>query len=187
MQWALYDASNAFVTEFSHWVPRAVAHYWGATNVTRDEPGGRVDHDGQRLVPLLDTVPALEPWQRVTGRTIADNGDTATAVYSVADKDLAAYQAERLAEIKPLAEAKILSILPEYKQRNTLAMGLEAAVTYGADPTGWPADLQAAFAEAQTAWAAIKAVRQASNNLEAAISASATVQEVAAVDLSAVT
>lgn len=95
MKWALFSEDDTLITEFSSWVPRAVAHYWGSTNVTRDEPQGRVDYNGQRLVPLADEVPAMEPWERVSGRSITDNGDTATAVYTITDKDLADYRAER--------------------------------------------------------------------------------------------
>ena len=71
------------------------------------------------------------------------------------------------AQVKAEAERRILAIMPEYKQRNYLALGLEATVTYGADATQWPSDLQAAHAQAQSAWDQIKAIRLASNALEA--------------------
>lgn len=70
-------------------------------------------------------------------------------------------------EVKAEAERRILAIMPEYQQRNALAMGMEATQTYGADPDNWPEDLKRENAAVQLKWTAIKAVRAASNRLEA--------------------
>lgn len=70
-------------------------------------------------------------------------------------------------EVKAEAERRILAIMPEHKQRNSLALGMEMSMEYGSDPANWPAAEQAIQTQVMTAWAAIKAIRAASNTLEA--------------------
>ena len=95
MRYILYSEAGEQIAEFSHWVPRAVAHYWPSTQVTVDEPGAPLTYNGQRLVPLIDELPEIAPWQKVASRTITDRGDSALAVYALTDKDLAEYRTER--------------------------------------------------------------------------------------------
>lgn len=95
MKHILYSETGEQIAEFSHWVPRAVAHYWPSTQVPVDEPGAPISYNGQRLVPLIDDLPEIAPWQRVASRTITDRGDSALAVYELADKDIETYRAER--------------------------------------------------------------------------------------------
>lgn len=72
-----------------------------------------------------------------------------------------------LSAVKAEAARRIELILPDYKQRNVLAFGLETMMTYGFDPAGWPAPLQAVNAEMQAKWTAIKAIRVRSDEIEA--------------------
>ena len=95
MKHILYSETGEQIAEFSHWVPRAVAHYWPSTQVPVDEPGAPLTYNGQRLVPLVDDLPEIAPWQRVAARTITDRGGSALAVYQLADKDIETYRAER--------------------------------------------------------------------------------------------
>lgn len=69
--------------------------------------------------------------------------------------------------VKAEAARRIDVIMPDYQQRNALAMGLEATQLHGADPANWPADLQALNSAIQSKWATIKAIRAASNVVEA--------------------
>jgi len=71
-------------------------------------------------------------------------------------------------DVKAEAARRILTIMPEYKQRNSLAMFAEAVQNYGSDPAGWPSDLQAVNRQAMMAWGAIKAIRAKSNIMDAA-------------------
>lgn len=57
--------------------------------------------------------------------------------------------------------------MPEYVQRNVMALALETMLTHGADPTLWPVELQAANSAAMAKWRKIEAIRAASNQIEA--------------------
>lgn len=72
-----------------------------------------------------------------------------------------------VADVKAEAGRRIEAILPDYKQRNVLAFGLEAVMTYGPDPADWPVQLQAVNADMQAKWAVIKAIRVRSDEIEA--------------------
>ncbi|MBO6755759.1 MAG: hypothetical protein JJ902_05500 [Roseibium sp.] len=87
-------------------------------------------------------------------------------------------QADAVTKIKADAEARILAIMPEFKQRNTLALAAEAITTHGPDPTLWPQDLQDANTVATAAWTAIKAIRAHSDALEIQIAAAGTPADV---------
>lgn len=68
--------------------------------------------------------------------------------------------------IKAEARRRIIAIMNEDKQRNTLAAGLEATMTYGADPADWPPELQQRQAEAMAAWTEIERLRTRSDEIE---------------------
>lgn len=70
-------------------------------------------------------------------------------------------------DVKREAARRIDAIMPDYQQRNALAMGLEATQLHGADPANWPAPLQGLNDSIQAKWSAIKAIRAASNVIEA--------------------
>lgn len=74
--------------------------------------------------------------------------------------------AHRIAAIKAEARRRIIAIMNEDRQRNTLAAGLEATMTHGADPANWPPELQQRQAEAMTAWAEIERLRARSDEIE---------------------
>jgi hypothetical protein len=70
------------------------------------------------------------------------------------------------AHVKAEAARRIEAIMPDYKQRNTLALGMEAVLLHGPDPMNWPPELQAENAAALGLWATIKLIRRKSNEIE---------------------
>lgn len=71
-----------------------------------------------------------------------------------------------LTAIKSEARRRILAIMTEDQQRNTLAAGQAAVMQFGADPANWPEDLQVRQAAAMDAWAEIERLRARSNEIE---------------------
>ena len=97
--------------------------------------------------------------------------------------DLATAKSARIDAINAEAGNKIVAVMPEYKQRNALALGLEMATTYGADPASWPSAEQAVYAAASAKWAFIKSIRDASNTAVAAVNSATSNAEVRAVSV----
>lgn len=96
--------------------------------------------------------------------------------YTAVDKPIETARADLIAQINSDAGALILEIMPEYKQRNALALGLDLVTTYGSDPASWPAERFAAYQAHSANWLAISAIRDVSN------AATASVDEAASVD-----
>lgn len=69
--------------------------------------------------------------------------------------------------VKAECRRRILLIMTEDQQRNTLAAGQAAMMEHGTDPAGWPSDLQERQTAALTAWAEIERLRARSNAIEA--------------------
>lgn len=69
-------------------------------------------------------------------------------------------------EIKAEARRRILLIMTEDQQRNTLAAGQAAVMQYGSNPVDWPAELQERQLSAMAAWAEIERLRARSNEIE---------------------
>lgn len=70
-------------------------------------------------------------------------------------------------QVKAECRRRILAIMTEDQQRNTLAAGQAATMQYGADPSNWPPELQSRQATAMAAWAEIERLRARSNEIEA--------------------
>lgn len=70
-------------------------------------------------------------------------------------------------DVKAEAHRRIEAIMPSFKQRNALALGIETVMTYGADPANWPEDLQQVNAAMMDKWTIIKAIRSRSDEIEA--------------------
>lgn len=73
--------------------------------------------------------------------------------------------------VKAECRRRILLIMTEDQQRNTLAAGQAAMMEFGADPSNWPADLQQRQSAAMVAWAEIERLRTRSNEIEAMVPA----------------
>jgi hypothetical protein len=56
-------------------------------------------------------------------------------------------------------------------QTNLMAQGLQNTLTYGPDSATWPADQQALKVYTDARWLRIKALREASNAIEAKLNA----------------
>lgn len=69
-------------------------------------------------------------------------------------------------QVKLEANHRIEAITPDYKQRNSLALGVEAIQTYGTDVSQWPEQLQTLNTVIQQQWTLIKEIRTCSNHLE---------------------
>ena len=90
----------------------------------------------------------------------ANSGNTPDPEFS--DTEI---ETKRVKDIKTNAGKKIVEIMPEWKQRNSLARVLEllALVT---DLTALPADDQAELADALAEWDNLKAIRATSDDAE---------------------
>lgn len=88
-------------------------------------------------------------------------------------------KAVRIEEIKREAYDRIVTILPEYKQRNGLARALE--LQNEARTRALTTEEEAELADFKTLWSQLKAVRADSDAAEAAVLAATTVAEVEAV------
>lgn len=74
--------------------------------------------------------------------------------------------------IKYEAGDRIVSMIPEYKQRNLMALGLITAVEQGLDTTLWDADLKVLWDEFRGLFmGTIAAIRAASDRIEAQVPA----------------
>ncbi|MET3899660.1 hypothetical protein ABIB57_003622 [Devosia sp. UYZn731] len=69
--------------------------------------------------------------------------------------------------IKAECRRRILGIMSEDEQRNTLATGQAAMMEYGTDPAAWPPQLQQRQGVAMAAWVEIERLRSRSNEIEA--------------------
>lgn len=114
-KWYLLPAG----VEFSAWVPSAIAKHIakidlaaavnlaegerpGSTTPQTEEPTAAIHMPNWSILPLTDNGPTLADYQRVASRTIQHDGQTATAVYTVEDKPLEEYKAERKAVLADL-------------------------------------------------------------------------------------
>ncbi len=84
-----------------------------------------------------------------------------------AEMKAAEARAQQVHAIKVECRRRILLVMSEDMQRNTLAAGQAATMQYGADPSGWPPELQARQADAMAAWAEIERLRLRSDDIEA--------------------
>jgi hypothetical protein len=113
-----------------------------------------------------------EPGQVRAGFTLAAADGVISAevtTVSISPQDLAALRAAKVAEIDAEAERRTLAIMGRRRQLRTIAMGMAAITQHGADASAWPDDLKAAYATAVAAWAAISAIEDAADALEASV------------------
>lgn len=94
MKWYLTPSNR----EFSQWKPRAIAKHLGNVSLPVNEPLTKISVGVNTLYPLVDDGSSPEPYQTAI-RTITVGADTATAVYSYANKPLADYKAQRKDEV----------------------------------------------------------------------------------------
>jgi hypothetical protein len=79
-------------------------------------------------------------------------------------EEIAQYDAEMVVAVKAEAQRRIISIIPEWKQRNLTARAAELAIK---GVSNWTAEETSEYEAGQAIWNQIKAVRMASDALEA--------------------
>ncbi len=83
--------------------------------------------------------------------------------------------AQRVAAIKVEAATRILAIAPEWAQRNLTARAADLALLYpGTKGIDLPEPERSEYLAGQAVWERIRAIRDASNSIEAALAAAAT-------------
>lgn len=111
-----------------------------------------------------------------TGPVATVEAERTVWTYTVRDKtgdEISAMRQAVADAIDAEAERRILLVMPEYAQRNALALGIQLVTTIGPDPTTWSSDDQATYATDMAAFAAINVIRDTSNALIATIPADA--------------
>lgn len=107
-------------------------------------------------------------------------------VYTIREKnssEILAMKNSKKQQIKEYAQNLIYQIMPQYKQINTLALGMEMSIQYGPDPNNWPGPVQTLNSQALAAWALIKNIRVASDIKELEVEALTDPQEIHDYDL----
>lgn len=72
-----------------------------------------------------------------------------------------------VAEVKAECNRRVLDVMVEYTQRNTLAAGMAMITQYGPDPTTWPVEKQTKYNDSIMQWAEIERLRARSDAIEA--------------------
>lgn len=132
-----------------------------------------------QLIPPEDRVPPVGPplvapaapesdFPKAVGGVLVDmEADEIEARVAEEGAWTAALTDRLKAQVKDEASRRILSILPDWKQRNLTARAAELAKIL--NDRAWSADEAAEWAAGQIAWDSIKAVRAASNAIEAGL------------------
>lgn len=105
--------------------------------------------------------------QRIELGDFVNTNGSWSQTWNVLDKtleEISQYDAEIVAAVKEEAQRRILEILPEWKQRNLTARAAELAIK---GVSNWTPEEQAEYEAGQAIWNQIKAVRAASDALEA--------------------
>lgn len=89
-------------------------------------------------------------------------------------------QYERIAAIKAIAQERIYAIVPAWKQTNLLARSIELLDIK--EEREWTDEEIAQDAGIKALWAAVKAIRLASDVAEAAVNAAKTIEEINAIN-----
>lgn len=128
-----------------------------------------------RMLPVVVENDAFDPVTQVReGPEIVVEAARVVERFTVRAKnadEIEAMRSAKVARIKAMAERKILAIMPDHKQRNAQALGIEMVTKHGSDPAGWPADMRAVHSALMGQWASIKAIRAVSNTKEAEVAA----------------
>lgn len=123
--------------------------------------------------PEIVVDPDFDPSTQVREGPVQQiRGSSVLLVYTVRAKsadEVGDLRAGVIAAIRAEAKRRILDIMDEDRQRNSLARGVELITTLGPDPAKWPAEDQQTYAVVSAEWGQIKAIRARSDVLEAAL------------------
>lgn len=125
-----------------------------------------------RILPYEEKRPALK-----VGETYGDMVEDIQAkkvvatwpVVTITMDSLAGTVEMKVRQIKEEAQRRILEIMPMHKQLNWTARAIELSLTHGSDPTNWPEEDRAAVPEVLAQYEQIKAIREESDAIEAAL------------------
>lgn len=116
----------------------------------------------------VDTQPEYDKrTQRIEAGSFDNSTGSWVQTWNVVDKtaeEISQYDAEMVAGVKAEAQRRILEILPEWKQRNLTARAAELAIK---GVSNWTAEETSEYEAGQAVWDRIKAIRAASDALEA--------------------
>lgn len=122
-----------------------------------------IDANGNHFVAVLAGAPYTPP----SGATEVTERPSPQHVLRDDEWVYTAPPSPTAAAVKDEAARRIDLIMKDYEQRNALALGQEMVLTHGPDITKWPTDMQATLAVMMDRWAAIKAIRAKSDEIEA--------------------
>ena len=141
-------------------ISRATAKIWADTNVDH------LNAWGLYAPPTVDVKPVYdEATQRLEGPTIVYSETAITRTWVAVAKS----KAEQISYIKNKAGADIIDIMPEYKQRNTIARGVEVLLKVVLEAHKPTAAEIAEITAGTDIWSQIKAIREKSDADESAI------------------
>lgn len=120
---------------------------------------------------LHEAIRAAGHWLREENGEWVSSDDAAVQAIIDSFDPVAAELPQKIASVKEEAQRRIFAVMPAHKQTNLLALATENMLAHGPDSSKWPADIQAVKAVADAGWAKIKAIRAASNEIEARLSA----------------
>ena len=118
------------------------------------------------LYEYVESGPHPNRYQGNTDTTYENDGWTITATRTVAWADIERVREDRISMVRTDAYNKIVSVLPEWKQRNLTARAVEL-LSFGVE--NWTVDEQAEWDVGQALWGHIKLVRAATDSFEIAI------------------
>jgi len=82
-------------------------------------------------------------------------------------REITEMKLKKIDEIKKYAYDLIVGLMPEYKQRNSLAYASETVILYGTDRNNWPSEMQIKWGQDSNTWNIIKNIRTESDMKEA--------------------
>ena len=142
-----------------------------------------------RILPVVEVNADYDSISQVReGPVITVEGDRVVYTYNVRAKnadEITAMRNRKLVGVRAIAEQKIFAIMPDFAQRNALALGLQLVTTLGQFPSGWPEEDQAKYSAISDAWGRIKSIRNISNTKEAEIVSLTSPSEIDAYDINA--
>jgi len=131
-----------------------------------------INYDGSKSSRLTDAIHRAGHSfrQMSTGEFVASDDAAVQAIIDAFDP-VAAALPDKVTAVKAEAQRRIYLVLPAHMQTNLMAQGLQNTLTYGPDSATWPADQQALKVYTDARWLRIKALREASNAIEAKLNA----------------
>ena len=129
----------------------------------------QIKHDGKvyKIHEVVRDAPTAGKHQTVQFGPVINDGGVYKRVGTITNQPTARIKAELVQQTKAVAKDKIEQLLPEWKQRNLLARGIELTNKGNKRTAEEDTEVEAL----QSQWDAIKAIRSASDSIETAINA----------------